>query len=100
MITNATLTTWKRATGSDRYGQPTHTPQSGSWRVIAEPSARQLKIDGRDVVAGLKVHFPDPNYPAVSNGDLVTVDGAEYRVLHTATTRHGTLGHLTLWLAV
>ncbi len=98
MMTNATLSAWQKRTANDRYGQPTRTTQDGSWRVLAEPLSKRLKIAGRDVVSSLRVHLQFANLPEIAVGDKVSISSVAYQVLQADTTTHATLGHLTLLL--
>jgi hypothetical protein len=94
--TNATITAWERRTGANAHGEPTFTPESGTWRILLEVRARRLKIGERDLVSTCRAYLS--RNPGIAAGDRVTLLGSTYTVLAVESTPGATVGHDLLFL--
>lgn len=103
MLTNATITGWRRRTAADSHGRPQREDASAELlggagiACLAEPKTYRLSRDGRTIVSRMEVRAAsDPGFAA---GDLVTIGATSYEIIEIAPCTHGTLGHARMLLA-
>jgi len=96
MLTNTTITNWLKRTGNDRYGQPTRTAQDGSWRAMATPKTKRLKIGDRSIVSTMQAKVLCD--PGLGVADHITLQGSTWEIVQVADLDHHTLDHTTVLL--